>query len=114
VKKHFLLISLLAYFLPAVAGAEKARFRTPFTTSLVQPRAFIVLAADHPHSEFEVISHIVFPNSNFRQQCSPGFIDASEAEDNFFYKNQLPGKHNSSPISSKQYLFQIYPSHNFW
>jgi len=114
VKKHFLLISLLAYFLPAIAGAGKTSFQTPFTTSLVESGAFTILAADYPHSEFEVNSHTVFPNSNFRQQSAPDFIDTSEAEDNFFYKNQLPGKHNSSPISSKQYLFQIYPSHNFW
>jgi len=98
--------------LPVVAGAGKTSFQTPFTTSLVESGAFTILAADYPHSEFEVNSHTVFPNSNFRQQSAPGFIDTSE--DNFFYKNQLPGKHNSSPISSKQYLFQIYPSHNFW
>jgi len=114
VKKYFLFISLLAYFFPAVAGAGKASFHTPCTSCLVETNAFTILTAEYPHSEFEVNSRTVFANSNFRQQSSPGFIDASEAGVKPFHQKGLPNRRNTFHISSKQYLLHIYPSHNFW
>jgi len=103
------------YFLPAVTGTGNASFHKPSLSSLVAPGSFTILAAGYPHSEFELNGHTVSVNSCFRQQTLPGFVESTEpGADRSFYKNGLPNKNNTSHISSKHYLFHIYPSHNFW
>ena len=102
------------YFLPAVTGTGNTSFPKQFLSSLAEPGAFTIAATGYPHSEFEPNRHTVSVNSGFRQQTLPGFIESAEPADRPFYKGCLPNKKNTSHISSKQYLFHIYPSHNFW
>jgi len=113
VKKCVLFISLLVYFLPAVSGNGNASFHKSFSLT-VETNGYALLSSEYPHSAFVFNTHIVVANSGYRHQILPGFITAAASSERPFRNIKLRNSGNKSHISSKQYLFHIYPSHNFW
>jgi hypothetical protein len=113
VKKCLLFISLLVYFLPAVSGNENASFHKSFSLS-VEANGYTLLYSEYPHSELVFNTHTVLISSGNRHQILPGFITAAASSERPFQNKEMPSAYSKSHISSKQYLFHIYPSHNFW
>jgi hypothetical protein len=111
VKKCVLFILLLLYFLPAFSGNGNASFHKSFSLTV---ETYTQLSSEYPHSQFVFNTHTVLANSGYRHQIVPGFITTAASSERPFPNNELRNCGNKSHSSSKQYLFHIYPSHNFW
>jgi hypothetical protein len=114
-RKYFLFISTLFCFLAAVAGTGNCNARKTFSSiSSIEGNLYSPLSVSYPHTELEVNSHSASINSIGRQQSLQSFTPTAEFPDCYFPFSILYIKENASNLSFKQYLFHIYPSHNFW
>ncbi len=93
--------------------ANQGHFHKSFSLT-VETNGYTLLSSEYPHSELVFNTHTVLANSGYRHQTLPGFITAAASSERPFRNIKLRNSGNKSHISSKQYLFHIYPSHNFW
>jgi hypothetical protein len=114
VKKYLLFISILFYFLPAIAGNINNAFSNSAVASLSINNLYTIVTPSYPHTEFEVNDHAGSVFSGLRHQNQQSFSAADWSLSNVFDIKTLLKNETSSNISFKRYLVHIYPSHNFW
>jgi len=114
VKKYLLFISVLFYFLPAIAGNYYSSTSKPPVSSVSTNNLYTVVAPSYPHTEFEVNDHAGSVFSVLRHQNQQSFSGGGAPVATVFDHQNLLKNETSSNISFKLYLVHIYPSHNFW
>jgi membrane-bound acyltransferase YfiQ involved in biofilm formation len=114
VKKYLLFISIVFYFLPAIAGNNYSGASKSVVSSVSTINLYTDVAASYPHTELEVNNHTGWVYSVLRHQNQQIFSAAGGSLANAFHNKTLLKNETSSNISFKLYLVHIYPSHNFW
>jgi hypothetical protein len=111
VKKSFLFISILLCFCKAFAGNHTVQKAAVVSSG--EKDGYSFHAVNYPHTEYEINAHAASVYHSYRQQNLQNFIAADEQVQHCFHNQFAKPLEIFSPVF-RQYLFHIYPSHNFW
>jgi len=113
-KKYFLILPIIVYFLLVVAGTGNSGTQKLVLGHQDVNSLYTIAEANYPHTELEVNHQSVSVNSSSRHQVPQNFVAATENVHHSF-PIELGWDNKRFPnISAKQYLDHIYPTHNFW
>lgn len=110
-RKYWLSISLLPVFLLCFTGSNG---QGAHASAPQQGKDASVLAAHCAHSEIEIPHSFISAGNPIRTQSPHNLIDPGPAAAQVIGEVHHVDGEPLPVCPFKQYLFHIYPSHNFW